>query len=245
MNKKIILLGTLTLCITTASLAMEQEDLKQDGWELVSNNDEWFFLDVDTPKKIPSLTVLCGQDSDSSDDYPVMFGEISDSSDNHNTEAGGSGNDLGYSDHELINDEELRDIVRKVHNMEPGDLDEKTYIVLLRLTKIGVFDEKPSLSTIKSILPLHAPSLIALHKFQSSETQILNKPKKTPAKKGRKRKKKKRISPKLLWPKMNTKVSGNPQRVLADKQKKKNVRQKKQNKQIEQPPKHEYDEYED
>ena len=34
MNKKIVLLGTLTLCITTASLAMDND------WELLSNCEE-------------------------------------------------------------------------------------------------------------------------------------------------------------------------------------------------------------
>jgi len=51
MNKKIVLLGTLTLCITTASLAMEKE------WELLEekntqlhndgNDKEWEKLDDD------------------------------------------------------------------------------------------------------------------------------------------------------------------------------------------------------
>ena len=215
-----MLLGTLTLCITTASFAMEQEDLKQDGWELVSNNDEWFFLNVDTPKKI--LTVPCGQDADSSDDYPALDGEIFNSSDKSDTETGGSGNDFGYTDDELINDEKLRDIVRKARNIEPGDFNKKFYIGLLRLAKMGGFDDELSLRTIKSIPPLHAPSLIALHKSQSSEAKKLNEPKKSPAKKKRRRKKKKKIrnSSKLLWPKMNTTMHGNPQRVLADEQKK-------------------------
>lgn len=43
MNKKIVLLGTLTLCITTASFAMEEE------WELLSDDIEWGRLDVNTP----------------------------------------------------------------------------------------------------------------------------------------------------------------------------------------------------
>jgi len=202
MNKKIVLFGALTLCITTASLAMQRDDWNTKKLSRIKTDNNTII-----PKKM--LSTFRPGDSETSsllyENKPHLTDESLEkmpSPTNYNSAACGSVINFGYTDEELIKDKKLPDIMRKFYGFGPDEsfdyLNKKNRIGLLWLAKREAFNKEPKETLAK--------------KINSKQNQ--------------RKKKKKIIAPLKHWPCRVTQKYDNPQ-IVREKPNFKNQKKKK------------------